>query len=96
MDFTQYINAELLILVPVLYFVGMGLKKAAWFKDTMIPAILGCCGVVLSLLWVLATSTLTSWQDGVLAAFTAIVQGILCAGASVYINQIAKQATKDN
>lgn len=96
MDFTEYINAELLILVPVLYFVGMGLKKAAWFKDTMIPAILGCCGVVLSLLWVLATSTLVGWQDGVLAAFTAIVQGILCAGASVYINQIVKQATKDN
>lgn len=96
MDFTEYINAELLILVPVLYFVGMGLKKAAWFKDTMIPAILGCCGVVLSLLWVLATSTLVGWQDGVLAAFTAIVQGILCAGASVYINQVVKQATKDN
>lgn len=95
MDFTEYINAELLILVPVLYFVGMGLKKAVWFKDTMIPVVLGGCGVVLSLLWVLATSTIVGWQDGVLAAFTAIVQGVLCAGASVYVNQIAKQATKE-
>lgn len=96
MDFTEYINAELLILVPVLYCVGAGLKKAKWFKDALIPVALGCIGIVLSLLWVLATSTLVGWQDGVLAAFTAIVQGILCAGASVYINQIAKQATKDN
>lgn len=95
MDFTQYINAELLILVPVLYFVGMGLKKAQWFKDTLIPIVLGIGGVALSLLWVLATSSISGWQDGALAAFTAIVQGILCAGASVYINQIAKQSQKD-
>ena len=50
--------------------------------------------VGLSLLWVLATSPLSGWQDALLAAFTAIVQGILCAGCSVYINQLGKQATK--
>ena len=90
----EYVSPELLILVPVLYFVGLGLKKAEWFPDNLIPALLGGCGVALSLLWVLATSPLSGWQDGLLAAFTAIVQGILCAGCSVYINQLGKQSVK--
>ena len=88
------INPELLILVPVLYFVGMGLKKANWFSDALIPVALGGCGVALSLLWVLSTSSFASWQDILLAAFTATVQGILCAGCSVYANQLWKQAQK--
>ena len=90
----EYVSPELLILVPVLYFVGMGLKKAGWFSDTLILVSLGGIGVVLSLLWVLATSPLSGWQDALLAAFTAIVQGILCSGCSVYINQLGKQANK--
>jgi hypothetical protein len=91
----NYITPELLVLVPVLYFVGMGLKKAGWFADNLIPAALGCAGVVLSLLYVLAASPLSGWQDGLLAAFTAIVQGVLCAGCSVFINQLVKQAKKE-
>ena len=87
----EYVSPELLILVPVLYFVGMGLKKAGWFSDTLIPVSLGGIGVALSFPWVLATSPLFGWQDALLAAFTAIVQGILC---SDYINQLGKQATK--
>ena len=88
----NYITPELLVLVPVLYF---GLKKAGWFADNLIPAALGCAGVVLSLLYVLAASPLSGWQDGLLAAFTAIVQGVLCAGCSVFINQLVKQAKKE-
>ena len=86
-----YVSPELLILVPVLYFIGMGLKKAGWFSDPLIPVSLGGIGVALSFPWVLSTSPLFGWQDALLAAFTAIVQGILC---SDYINQLGKQATK--
>ena len=63
----EYVSPELLILVPVLYFVGMGLKKAGWFSDTLIPVSLGGIGVALSFPWVLATSPLSGWQDARLA-----------------------------
>ena len=88
----EYIRPELLVLVPVLYFAGMGLKKSTYFNDNAIPLLLGIFGVLLSLLYVMATGTLGSWQDILMAAFTAITQGILCAGASVYVNQLIKQA----
>lgn len=88
----NYIRPELLVLVPVLYFVGAGLKKAAFFADRYIPLALGACGVLLAVVYVLATSAMNGWQDVLLAAFTAITQGVLCAGCSVYVNQLVKQA----
>lgn len=93
MDFTEYLKPELLILVPVLYLIGMGLKKAAWFKDSLIPVLLGACGVVLAAVWVFATADVSGGKAIATAAFTAVTQGVLCAGASVYVNQLVKQAT---
>lgn len=90
----DYIKPELLVLVVVLYFVGMAIKNAKSVKDNYIPYILGSVGIALSALWILATCTLANYQDVLLAIFTAIVQGVLVAGASVYINQLTKQANK--
>ena len=86
----NYIKPEMMVLVVVLYFVGLALKKSS-VSDRLIPLLLGLCGVLLALLWVLATSDIAGWQSGLMAAFTAIVQGILVAGCSVYANQIYKQ-----
>ena len=44
---------------------------------------------------VLATSPLGNGQEIAMAVFTAIVQGILMAGLSNYVNQIIKQANKN-
>lgn len=92
----NYIKPELLVLVVVLYFVGMAIKNGKNIKDNYIPYILGVIGIVLSALWVLATCTLTNYQDVLLAIFTAIVQGVLVAGASVYANQLVKQVSKND
>ena len=73
---------------------GAGLKRSQSFADNAIPLVLGVCGVVLALAYVLGTSALSGWRDVLMAAFTAVTQGILCAGASVYVNQLVKQATK--
>lgn len=91
---TNYIKPELIVVAVVLYFVGMGLKQAQAVKDKYIPLILGGAGIVLCAVWVLATSPLGTGQDIAMAVFTAIVQGILVAGLSTYINQIIKQANK--
>lgn len=93
MDYQEYIRGELLVLIPVLYFVGNGLKKSR-LADTAIPFVLGVIAVALSSLWVLGTSSLEGLQDLAAALFTAITQGVLVAGASVYIHQLHLQAHK--
>ncbi len=91
MDILEYIKPELLILIPVLYIIGMGIKKANFIANKWIPLILGGCGIVLSIIYVLSTSPLNSEQTVFMAIFTALTQGILVSGVSVYANQIFKQ-----
>lgn len=90
----NYVKPELIVVAIVLYFVGMGLKKAEAVTDKYIPLILGGVGIVLCAVWVLATGPLSTGQDIAMAVFTAIVQGILVAGLSTYVNQIIKQINK--
>lgn len=95
MEFKEYIKPELLILIPVLYLVGAGIKKSK-IADKFIPWILGGVSVALSALWILANDFPATAADAALAVFTAITQGILIAGASVYFNQLVKQTRKDD
>ena len=91
----NYVKPELLVLAVVLYFVGMGLKQAQAVKDKYIPAILGLIGCVLAAVYVVATCPLGNVQEIAMAVFTAIVQGILVAGLSTYVNQVIKQHNKE-
>ena len=94
MNYQEYIKTELLILIPVLYFIGIGLKKSK-LPDKWIPIVLGVSAVVLSSIWVIATETLADIQEIASAIFTAVTQGVLVAGASVYANQLYIQAKKE-
>lgn len=91
----NYVKPELLIVAVVLYFVGMWIKQSEAIKDKYIPLILGGAGIVLCAIWVLATCTCSSQHEIAMAVFVAITQGILVAGLSTYVNQIVKQAKKD-
>lgn len=77
MDFLEYIKPELLILVPVLYVIGMAIKKTALIADKLIPLAVGAAGILLSIIYVLATSDLGSPQAVAMAIFTALTQGVL-------------------
>ena len=94
MNYQDYIKTELLILVPVLYFIGIGLKKSK-LPDKWIPTMLGISAVGLSTVWVLATAEISGLQETASAIFTAVTQGVLVAGASVYANQLYIQAKKE-
>lgn len=94
MDIMNYVKPELIVVAIVLYIVGLALKKAQTVKDNAIPFILGAGGIVLSAIWVLANSPLGTVQEVLMAVFTSIVQGILVAGLSTYVNQLIKQAQK--
>ena len=89
----EFVKPELLILIPVLYLIGAGLKNSI-FKDNLIPIVLGITGIVLSMIYVFATSTIAVKQDILMAIFISLTQGILVAGCSVYFNQIYKQLKK--
>ncbi len=93
MDLKEFIKPELLILIPVLYVVGIGLKKSK-LSDTLIPLVLGGIAIVLSAAWVIATSDISTLKDVAYALFISVTQGILSAGASVYVNQLYVQSKK--
>ena len=90
----NYVKPELMVVAVVLYFIGMGLKQAQAVPDKYIPLILGVVGIVICAVWVAATEPLSTGQEIAMAVFTAVVQGILVAGLSTYVNQVIKQSKK--
>lgn len=93
MEYQEYIKSELLILIPVLYLIGIGCKKSR-LADKWIPLLLGGISVVLSAVWVISTTDISGIKEWLSAGFTAVTQGILIAGASVYANQLYLQTKK--
>lgn len=90
----NYVKPELIVVAIVLYFIGVWMKKTEKISDKYIPLILGGIGIVLSAVYVIATSDLSGTKNIAMAVFTAIVQGILVAGLSTYVNQTIKQLNK--
>ena len=91
----NYVKPELLVLAVVLYSVGMAMKKTEAISDKYIPVTIGTIGILLCGIWVVATSPMGGMQEIAMAVFTAIVQGILVAGLSTYVNQVIKQHNKE-
>ncbi len=94
MDINQYIESELFIIVPVLYVLGMLIKKSA-VNDKWIPLILGIMGIALVTVYKLTVYTGDGMKGVFSLIFSGITQGLLCASASVYANNIVKQFKKN-
>lgn len=94
MNIQEYIKPELLALAAVLYVLGMGCKRSGTIADKWIPYILGGAGILLACLYVFGVSDLSSASQVLTALFTGVTQGLLCAGASVYVNQMVRQTAK--
>ena len=94
MDYQEYIKTELLILIPVIYLIGLGIKKSN-LKDKWIPLVLGIISVGLSFIWIVSTESIVGIKECLSAFFTAVTQGVLIAGTSVYANQIYVQTKKE-
>lgn len=91
MDMASYIQPELLILIPVLYLVGEGIKRSQT-PDEVIPLVNGLIGIMLACLYCFATREAGSSMAMVL--FTGIVQGILCAAAATYLYEAQKDVRR--
>ena len=90
-EIVSYISPELLVLVPVLFLVGAAIKRYG-SDDRVIPLVLGLLGMLLACLYGIAT--MEGGDSVAMVLFTGIVQGILCAAASVYAHQSVHQWTK--
>lgn len=88
---TEYIQSELMILIPVLYLIGVALKKSNVVPDKFIPILLGVISIGLTFCHFGYEEIAFTGES----IFTAVTQGVLCAGASTYANQIYKQIKKD-
>ena len=77
----EYLVHSCYVVVPVLCLIGGAIKRVPRVPDWTIPFILGGLSI-------LACSLLMG--PGIQAA----LQGVLCAGASVYLHQMVKQGKK--
>ncbi len=93
MDFSNYIESELFIIVPVLYVLGVLIKKSS-VSDRYIPLILGVMGIMLVTVYKLTCYLPTDTMGVFEIIYAGITQGLLCAAASVYTNNIVKQMKK--
>ena len=94
MNYQDFIKPELLVLIPVLYFIGTAIKKSK-ISDNKIPFILGGVAILLSGIYLFATEEIIGAQAVATAIFTAITQGVLCAAATVYTNELITQSQKE-
>lgn len=92
MEFSNYISAELAILIPVLYAIGIFIKSSS-IKDWKIPFILGAAGIVLSFTYLISKDMPDNAQQVFGLIFASITQGVLAAASSVYVKNLQKQFT---
>ena len=84
------IDAKLMILVPVLFLLGMALKKSP-VKDWSIPFLLAGAGTVLSFSYFAGLQLPHGWSEWLSVLFSSVTQGVLCASCSVYAKNLVKQ-----
>jgi 1,4-dihydroxy-2-naphthoate octaprenyltransferase len=93
MNFQDFIEPELFILVPVLYVLGMMIKKSS-FNDRWIPLILGGMGIILSAVYMISAHFPLKFAELLGIIYASVTQGILCASGSVYADNVIKQFKK--
>lgn len=81
MDVISLIPNQLFGLIAALYVLGMIFKNSSYMDNELIPLMLLSIGIVISISILGFTSE-------------AIIQGILCTGVSIGINQTIKQIDK--
>ena len=78
MDIMSFIPGQLMILVVTLYILGAACKSIPKFDDRYIP-------IVLLAIWIVFSTCIVGFP------VTAILQGILCWGVAIGVNQTYKQ-----
>ena len=86
-----FIPENLLILIAAIYVLGIFLKKLNSVKDNYITLILMVFAITFAVLLNIVNSQYKVLYE---AAINAVLQGILCWGVAIGINQTGKQIKK--
>ncbi|MEG0133420.1 MAG: phage holin family protein [Clostridium sp.] len=86
-----FIPEHLLVVIVACYVVGVFLKKLEFVKDKYITSILMLFGITFAVLLGIINSEYKVALDVVV---NGVLQGILCWGVSIGINQTTKQLSK--
>ena len=89
---SQFVSAEYAILAAVLYCLGRVLKSIRKFPNQFIPLALTGCGIVLACLSVV--SRYGEYANWAAALFEGVVQGVLCTGMAVYLNEVISHSAR--
>lgn len=83
------------IIIIILIFAGMALKKSGNFKDGFIPVGLAAISLILCFLYTLSKGALPSASNEICKLIlNTIVQAFVCVAGAVYVNQVGKQMIK--
>lgn len=93
----EYLGSDLTMLAILLYLLGGWFKKMSGFPDKYIPTVLLIIGVVLGMVYHLAIfdGDYMGFKEGMLCMYNGVTRGALAACASTFVNQIIKQANKE-
>jgi hypothetical protein len=92
LNLMKYVTSNLMVLVVAIYVVGIFLKKLESIKDKYITLILMLFGITFAVLL-----SIINAKDKVAleVIVNGILQGILCWGVAVGVNQTKKQLDKE-
>lgn len=92
MDIMSFIPSSLLIVIVAIYVVGVFLKKIEMIKDKYITILLMLFGITFAILLSIINAKYKVNLEVIVNGF---LQGILCWGVSVGVNQTIKQLGKE-
>lgn len=91
LNLMEFIPSNLIILVAVLYILGAGLKRSK-VPDKYITLVLLILGITIAVLLSIINSQYKTMLDAII---NGAMQGVLCWGVAIGVNQTAKQLNKE-
>ena len=91
MDIMSFIPSSLLIVIVAIYVVGVFFKKIEMIKDKYITILLMLFGITFAVLLSIINA---KYKVSLEVIVNGLLQGILCWGVSVGVNQTVKQLGK--
>jgi hypothetical protein len=77
MDINSFIKGELIVVVPVLIYLGTILKTSQYIQNKHIPIVLACCSILICGLYLASTMDIASPDEIAMFLFSAITQGCI-------------------
>lgn len=90
-NITNLVPSNLAILVAGIYIMGIFLKKTETVKDNYITMLLMVFSIIFAVLLVMINGQYKTIFEAIV---NGMLQGVLCWGVAIGVNQTAKQLTK--